>query len=92
MKRLRQTAIISTTVSVLALFLLANTVLAKPPWGRPCVVLFEVPFTERSFELPLWMWGLVPFSVLGLSTLAALTSWVVLLFKWRAKVGNANVK
>jgi hypothetical protein len=85
MKRLRQTAIISTITSILIVFVLANTVLAKPIFG-PCVLLFEVPFTNKSFELPLWMWGLVPLSTLALFTLAALTSWVILFFWWRANV------
>jgi hypothetical protein len=50
------------------------------------VVIF---FDDYTFELPLWMWGFVPFSVLVLSTLAAITCWIVLLFKWRAKVRKA---
>ena len=89
MKRLRRTAIISTAISALTLFFLSNTALALPPVGSngirpPCVLVFEVPFTDYSFQLPLWMWGLVPFSALALSTVAAVTSWVMLLFRWRA--------
>jgi hypothetical protein len=50
----------------------------------PCVPVFEVPFTDYSLQLPLWMWGVVPFSTLVLSTLVAVTSWVMLFFRWRA--------
>jgi hypothetical protein len=89
MKRLRQTAIISTTISALALFFLSNTALALQPVDSngirpPCVAVFEVPFTHYSFQLPIWMWMFVPFWTLVLSTLAAVTSWVVLLFRWKA--------
>jgi len=89
MKRLRQTAIISTITAILIVFVIANTVLAKPIFG-PCALLFEVPFTNKSFELPLWMWrwmwGWVPLCTLALFTFAALTSWAILLFRWRPKV------
>jgi hypothetical protein len=89
MKRLRWIAIISTTICALELFFLSNTALALLPVGPngirpPCVLVFEFPFTDYSFQLPLWMWGLVPFSALVLSALAAITSWVMLLFRWRA--------
>jgi len=94
MRRIRRIAIISTTTSALALLFISNTALALFPVAPngirpPCVPVFEVPFTDYSFQLPLWMWGLVPFSVLVLSTLAAITCWIVLLFKWRAKVRKA---
>jgi len=89
MKRLRRIAIISTTISALALFFLSNTALSLLAVDSngvrpPCVLVFEVPFTDYSFQLPLWMWGPVPFSALVLSTLATVTSWVMLLFRWRA--------
>jgi hypothetical protein len=82
MKSLRRIAILSTAISGLALFFLGNTALAKPTGGRPCVLVFELPFTEKLFELPLWMWGLVPSSVLALSSLAAIGSWIALLVGW----------
>jgi hypothetical protein len=90
MDRLRRNAIISTAIPVLVLFFLSNTALTLQPVGSdgirsPCFPVFEVPFTVYSFRLPLWMWGIVPFSVLALSTLAAATSWVMVLFRWRAK-------
>ena len=89
MKRLLRMAIISTTISALSLFFISNTALALLPrdWNGirpPFVPVFDVPFTDYSFQLPLCMWGLVPFSASGLSALAAVTSWVMLLFRWRA--------
>lgn len=83
MRRLRQIAVVSTSISILLLLFFANTVLAKPLSGRPCVVLFEVPFSDKSFDLPSWTWGFLPFSMLPLSSLAALISWAILLFQWR---------
>jgi hypothetical protein len=89
MKRLRWFAITSTTISALALFFISNTELAlrplEPDGSRPaCVLLFEFPFTDYSFQLPFWMWGLVPFSALVLSALTAVASWAMLLFRRRA--------
>jgi hypothetical protein len=95
MKRLRRIAIIATTISALALFFISNTGLALPPMNPngtrpPCVLLFEVPFTDYSFQLPLWMWGAVPFSAVALSTLAAVITWIMLLFRWRATKTTAR--
>jgi len=89
MRRLRRIATISTAISALALLFLSNSVLVLPaldPNGirPPCFPVFEVPFTNFSFQLPLWMWGLVPFSALALSTLAAVTCWIMLFIRWRA--------
>src|SRR5579863_6775908 len=80
MKRLRRIAIISTTVSALTLFLVANTGLALPPIDArgtrpPCYPLFELPFTDYFFRLPLWMWGFSLWTFL-ISTLAAIGCWV----------------
>ena len=88
MKRLRRIAIISTMISALALVFLSNTALALQPMDSngirpPCVPVFEVPFTDYFFQLPLWMWP-VHFYALILSTLAAVTSWVMVLFRCRA--------
>lgn len=90
MKRIRRIAIISTTISALALLFASNTALALLPMDSnglrpPCVPVFEVPFTDYSFELPLWMWP-IQFYVFALFTLAAITCWIVFLFKWRAKI------
>lgn len=94
MKRLRRIAITLTTVSALTLFILGNTALAKPVGGGPCVLVFEPPFTDKIFDLPLWMWGVVPFSVLFLSTLAAIGCWIAMFVKWwrsrRAQTAIAN--
>jgi hypothetical protein len=89
MNRLRRIAIILTTVSALTVSFLGNTALAKPKGGRPCVLVFEVPFTDKFVELPTGMWGLVPLSVSALSTLAAVTIWIVLLFRWLRKARRA---
>lgn len=97
MKRTRRIAIISTTMSALALFFISNTVLALPPVApngirTPCYPLLEVPFTDYSLQLPLWMWGGIPFSVFVLSALAAITCWIVALSKWRAERKGAAVR
>jgi hypothetical protein len=88
MKRLRWIAIVSTTITALLLFVGANTGLALPPVAPngvrpPCFPVFELPLTDYSFELPLWMWAVFPF-VFVLSVLVAATSWVMVLFRWRA--------
>ncbi len=93
MRGIRRIAVISTTISALALLFISNTGLALLPVDSngvrpPCVPLLEVPFTDYSFELPLWMWT-IQFYVFALSTLAAITCWIVVLFKWRAKIRNA---
>ena len=87
MKPMRRVAIISTTICVLALFFILNTWLVLPavaPNGKrpPCFPVLDVPFTNYSFRLPLWMWA-IQFWVFALSTLVAITCWIVLLFKWR---------
>ena len=57
-------AIAATCVSALMLFIYSNTVLALTT-DHYCVVLFELPFTDRSFQLPNWMWGAIPNFSLG---------------------------
>jgi len=74
--------VIATCISGLLLFILGNTGLALTT-GNYCIVLFEVPFTNKSFQLPDWMWGLYPFLVAGISTLTAAVLWVSLLFRRR---------
>jgi hypothetical protein len=93
MKRIRRIATISTAITILALFFISNTALALPAMDSngvrpPCYPIFDVPFTAYSFRLPLWMWGLVPLSVLAFSALIAVTSWVILLVRWRALSRN----
>lgn len=92
MKRTRRIAIISTTISALALLFVSNTALALLPMDSnglrpPCVPVFELPFTDYSFELPLWMWP-IQFYVFAFFTLATITCWIVFLFKWRANIGK----
>jgi hypothetical protein len=93
MKRIRWVAIFSTTISALGLFFVLNSGLAlqaRGPNGESplCVPVFDLPFTNHSFPLPLWMW---PFQldVFAVSTLAAITCWIVVLLKWRAKLRKA---
>jgi hypothetical protein len=93
MKRMRRVAIISTTFSMFDLFFILNTWLVLPavaPNGTrpPCFPVLDVPFTNYSFRLPLWMWA-IQFWVFALSTLAAITLWIVALFQWRAKIRKA---
>jgi len=89
MKRLRWFAITSTTISALAWFFISSTALVlrplEPDGITPaCVLLFEFPFTDYSFQLPFWMWELVPLPALVPSALVTVTSWAMLLFRWRA--------
>ena len=70
-------AIIATCVSALLLFVLSNTALALTT-SHYCILLFEVPFTDRSYRLPNWMWGLYPISALAISTLCAAGLWIAL--------------
>jgi hypothetical protein len=90
MNRLHRSAIVSTAISMLMLLLLFDTLLVLPVLGSkgirpPCYPVLLVPFTDYSFRLPLWMYGRIPFSIWALSTLAAVTTWVMVLFRWRAK-------
>ena|SRR5258708_4467320 len=80
MNRLRRIAIILTTISALTLLVLGNTALAKPTGGRPCIVVFHVPFADKYYELPMWMWGR-PLLVFAVSALAALGCWIALLVR-----------
>ena len=82
MRGLYRICVIATCIPGLLLFILGNTVLALTT-GNYCVVLFEVPFTDKSFQLPDWMWGLYPFLVAGISTLIAAVLWVSLFFRRR---------
>ncbi len=86
MKRLRRIAIIATSLSAFSIFVMSNTVLAKPPFGRPCIVVFYLPFTDKDFQLPMWMWGGGPFLVFAISTLTAIACWIALFLKWRSKI------
>jgi hypothetical protein len=70
-------AILATCLSGLLLFILSNTALALTT-GHYCVVLFEVPFTEKSYRLPNWMWGIYPILVLAISFVTAIGLWTVL--------------
>ena len=75
MKQLRWGATVATGVSVSSLFILGNTVLALTT-SHYCVILFEVPFTDKSFRLPDWAWGPIPFSICALSAITAVALWV----------------
>jgi hypothetical protein len=90
MNHLHRNAIVSTVISVLMLFLLFDTLLVLPVLGSngmrpPCYPVLLIPFTDHSFRLPLWMYGLFPFSIWALSTLTAVIAWAMVLFRLRAK-------
>jgi len=70
-------AIIATCVSALLLFVLSNTALALTT-GHYCVVLFELPFTDKTYRLPTWMWGLYPILALAIATVSAFGLWTIL--------------
>jgi hypothetical protein len=89
MKRLRRIAIFLTAISAFSCFVVANTGLALPQIDAsgkrpPCYPLFELPFTDYFFPLPLWMWGSLPLVFL-VSTVAALGLWIRLAVKWRSR-------
>jgi hypothetical protein len=87
MKRIRRVAIAFSCLSGVVFFMISNTVLALPPGDPPrhCHVLFLVPFTEASVQLPDWMWGGIPFSVWLLSTLGALSYWTAFMVRRRSE-------
>ncbi len=71
-------------LSAFSIFIISNTVLAKPPFGRPCIVVFYLPVSDK-FQLPTWMWGGGPFLVFAISTLTAIGCWIALFLNWRSK-------
>jgi len=75
--------------SVLCLIFFANTALALTTRGY-CVVLFTLPFTNKTFEFPNWMWGPIPTSVVGASILASVILWTTLLVR-RTRVRSISV-
>jgi len=81
MKRLRRIAITVTCLCAMSIFVISNTVLAKPPFGRSCIVVFYLPFTDKDFQLPIWMWGGGPFLVFAVSTPPAIACWIALFWK-----------
>ncbi len=81
MKRLRPIAITVTCPCAMSIFVISNTVLAKPPFGRQCIVVFYLPFTDKDFQLPIWMWGGGPFLVFAVSTPPAIACWIALFWK-----------
>jgi hypothetical protein len=76
MKILFRFAIIATFASALLWFFLSNTALALTS-GNYCIVLFEVPFTEKAYRLPYWMWGKYPLVVSSILSVAAIGFWIV---------------
>jgi hypothetical protein len=76
-----------TCVSALMLFILSNTALALTT-GHYCIVLFEVPLTNKSYQLPDWMWGAYPMLVWTISAVTAVALWIVLGIK-RLRVRRA---
>jgi hypothetical protein len=87
MKSVRRIAITATCLAAVSFFVAYNTWLAKPTYGRPCFPVFIVPFTEheKSFELPLWMWG-YPLMISMVSMLAAIGCWIALFVRrWRLR-------
>jgi hypothetical protein len=46
--------------------------------GHYCVVLFELPFTDKTYQLPSWMWGLYPILALLFASVSASGLWIIL--------------
>jgi hypothetical protein len=80
MHNLLRTCVLATAFSVLCLIFVANTALALTTRGY-CVVLFTLPFTNKAFEFPNWMWGPLPMSVCGASIVASAILWTALLVR-----------
>ena len=76
-RNMLRVAIATTCLSALLLFILSNTALALTT-GHYCVVFFEVPFTDKSYRLPGWMWGVYPMLVWAISSVTAIGLWITL--------------
>jgi hypothetical protein len=86
MPYLFRACVAASCVSVAALFVFSNTVLSLPA-GPPhrCIVLFDLPFTDKRFVLPMWM-SQLSMDLAAISTLMAVLLWVMLLIKrWRIR-------
>ena len=80
MRYLFRSCVAASCMSVVSVFVLSNTVLALTT-RHYCIVLFSIPFTDRTFALPYWMWGWIPLSVCAASTLPAVILWATFLVK-----------
>ena len=89
---MRRAAIVTTCLSVLLLFMGLNTGLALTLSHR-CVVAFSVPFANKLFLLPDWMWGGRVLLLGAVSTLAALALWTGFFVKrWRNRRASESLK
>ena len=86
MKRLPGIAIGATCLAAFSIFVISNTVLAKPPFGRPSIAVFYLPFTDKYFQLATWMWGGGPFLVFAISSLTSMAFWIAIFWKWRLRI------
>lgn len=80
MGRLCGACVLTSGLSSVCLVVVSNTALALTSRNY-CVVLFSVPFTSKVVQFPRWMFGPIPLSVWGISTLAAVVLWTVLLVR-----------
>lgn len=80
MRHLFRTCLIANCLSVVSTAFLLTTGLALTTRGY-CVPILMVPFTDKTFVLPMWMWGRGPFCVWAISTLTAVVFWIMLVAK-----------
>ena len=80
MRYLFRSCVAASCVSVVSVFVLSNTVLALTT-RHYCIVLFTIPFTDKTLALPYWMWGWIPLSVCAASMLTAVLLWAAFLVK-----------
>jgi hypothetical protein len=87
MKFFYRITVIATCLSSLLWLVVGNTALALKARigeaGMRDVVLLEIPFANKTYRLPDWMWGLYPWSVVLMLTLASGVLWTVFLVNRR---------
>jgi hypothetical protein len=89
MRYLFRSCVAASGMSAVSLFVLSNTGLALTT-RKYCSVLFTVPFTHKTFALPGWMWGRIPFSACAISTLTTVVLWATLLVKRRRRIEHVR--
>ena len=69
-------------MAALSWIIVGNTALVLTTEMRD-IVLLEIPFTNRTIQLPDWMWGLYPLLAAGVFTLTAAILWTLFFLKRR---------
>jgi hypothetical protein len=74
-----RTALYLNSISILLLFIVSNVSLALTT-PHYCIVAFQVPFSDHSFQLPYWAWSL-SLLLIPLCILTMLISWLLVLVR-----------